>query len=74
MVKKLGRAQPVKASLSGKDLKILVGKPEIVLGHLDGRPSAPGKAKWIVKGEGMVTVTAYGVTGGRDSKSVNLEN
>lgn len=74
MAKKLGRAQPVTASLSGNNVEILVGKSEISLGHLDGRPSAPAKAKWIVKGEGMVTVTAYAVTGGRDSKSVNLRN
>jgi len=72
MAKKLGRVMPVVATLSGKNLEILGGKPEISLGNLDGSPSAPAKAKWIVRGNGMVTVTAYAVTGGRDSKSVNL--
>lgn len=73
MAKKLGRAQPVVASISGESVEVLGSKSKISIGHLDGSPSEPAEAKWIVKGKGKVTVTASAVNGGSDSKSVNLE-
>ncbi len=75
MAKKLKRVDPVRATLSGKDVEVLVGGSEISVGHLAGQPSRPGKATWTVKAKAPfeITVSAYVPTGGRDTKTVKVE-
>jgi hypothetical protein len=73
--KKLKRAEPVKVTISGKDMEVLGGKPEISIGHLDGRPSRPTKATWMIRAKAPLelTVSAYVPTGGGDTGSVKVE-
>ena len=71
---KLGRAVAVKITLSGQNVEILDGESEVSLGHLEGSPSAPAEAKWIVRTDSpqSLAVTAYVPTAGRDTKSVKV--
>ena len=75
MAKKLKRVKPVTATISGKDLEVLAGKSEIAIGHLDGQPSRPAKATWIVRAKAPfeITVSAYVPTGGGDAMSLKVE-
>jgi hypothetical protein len=75
VAKKLKRIDPVKVTLSGKDVEFLGGKGEVSIGHLDGRPAEPKKATWMIRAKAPVelTVSAYVPTGGRDTESVELK-
>ncbi len=72
---KLKRAEPVKVKIGGKGIEVLGSESEVSLGHLDGRPSKPAKATWVIRAKAPfeLTVSASAPAAGRDAMNVTVE-